>query len=363
MITSTATAILLNEIKKRCLLALLFVIPFAASSCSMAALLVSAALYSAVVVPVAAGLLPLSAVIGRLRSLLQALERSQALGVLRQAWFCSLWLHEVYSQLDGIHATTNQVLFFLLSEKLLCPDQRLSCLYVLLCYTVLAYLWRSLHTRQWSQLLHETSAADFIKLTTAFVVVRLGRGVAMSLVLLTFSLHFNHLEPGGAYVLFTATYFLLTQYRGEAGEETAAVSCARYLDLPVLEGLEEYWVPLLVRATAVLMSALVACVAALDASLLPLALLVGYSNVYVAGLRAAERLWEPLESQLAVVSAFPLASRSELRRRGDSTCAVCLDEMRPPGARVTPCDHVFHGACLRRCALQFGQCPLCKAPL
>lgn len=40
-----------------------------------------------------------------------------------------------------------QVLFFLLAEKLLCPDQYLACLYCLLFYTVLAYLQRSLYVR------------------------------------------------------------------------------------------------------------------------------------------------------------------------------------------------------------------------
>jgi hypothetical protein len=69
-------------------------------------------------------------------------------------------------------------------------------------------------TRHWSQLLNENSTADFIKLTTAFIIVRLGKGMAMSMVLLTFTLQFNHLEPTYGYVALTLLYFILSQYKG-----------------------------------------------------------------------------------------------------------------------------------------------------
>jgi hypothetical protein len=71
-----------------------------------------------------------------------------------------------------------------------------------------------LQTRHWSQLLNENAAADFIKLTTAFIIVRLGKGMAMSMVLLTFTLQFNHLEPSYGYVALTLLYFILSQYKG-----------------------------------------------------------------------------------------------------------------------------------------------------
>lgn len=69
--------------------------------------------------------------------------------------------------------------------------------------------------RQWSQVLHETTAADFLRLTTAFVVARLGKAVVMGLVLLTFTAQFNDIEPPLSYVLLTALYFLFTQYPGK----------------------------------------------------------------------------------------------------------------------------------------------------
>nr|CAD7194801.1 unnamed protein product [Timema douglasi] len=218
-------------------------------------------------------------------------------------------------------------------------------------------------TRQWTQLLHENTTVDFLKLTTAFIVVRLGKGVVMSLVLLTFTLQFNHLEPTFTYIIITALYFLLTQFKGEAGEETAMVEATRKLGLHILEGMEEYWLPLIISAAAVVMSTVVLCMALLELNVLLLCLLLGYANVYVAGLQMMENCWKPLSVQNAVVAVFPLASPKKLEQRGDTLCPVCLDDMRILTARVTPCNHIFHTSCLRKCVLLFGHCPLCKQPL
>lgn len=63
--------------------------------------------------------------------------------------------------------------------------------------------------------MNETSSADFIRLTTAFVVARMGKAVVMGLVLLTFSLQFNDLEPPMSYVAVTFIYFTFSQYPGK----------------------------------------------------------------------------------------------------------------------------------------------------
>lgn len=83
--------------------------------------------------------------------------------------------------------------------------------------------------RPWAHLLHETSAKDFIKLTTSFIVVRLGKGVILSFVLLTFTIHFNHLEPSFEFVCLTLSYFILTQYQSELSSTS---SCRQTFRLP-----------------------------------------------------------------------------------------------------------------------------------
>ncbi|PSN41586.1 hypothetical protein C0J52_17901 [Blattella germanica] len=282
---------------------------------------------------------------------------------IKRAWHLIRCLHKLYIRLDNIHTTTNQVLFFLLAEKVFCPEQRLACLYCLLFYTVLAYLKRSLQTRHWTQLLHETSTADFIKLTTAFIIVRLGKGMALSMVLLTFTLQFNHLEPTYGYVGITFIYFLLSQYKGIPGEETFIVSKIRNFEFYILEGFEEYWIPLVICGSTVAMSVGIIAAALFQFQFLILCMIVGYANVYVCGLQVIEKYWSPLAVQRAVISLFPLATLKQMKERGDSVCPICLDEMRLFSARITPCSHIFHGQCLRKCIIQFGQCPLCKQPL
>ncbi|XP_069695631.1 E3 ubiquitin-protein ligase RNF139-like isoform X2 [Periplaneta americana] len=347
-----------------CLLALLFLIPLAARLYSMVTLLSLAVIYVTVIVPVATGFYSAGSLFARMRSMAALMWDTEMLRYcVRRMWSFVLCLHGVYTHLDNIHTTTNQILFFLLAEKVLCPEQRMACLYCLLFYTVLAYLQRSLHTRHWSQLLNENSTADFLKLTTAFIIVRLGKGIAMSMVLLTFTLQFNHLEPTYGFVTLTFIYFLLSQYKGAAGEETYIVSSVRSLELHVLEGFEEYWIPLAIASSTVVLSAILVLEAIWQFNYLILCLIVGYANIYVCGLQVLDRYWSPFAVQRAVISLFPLATLRQMAERGDTTCPICLDDMRLFSARITPCSHIFHGQCLRKCIIQFGQCPLCKQPL
>ncbi|KAK6043300.1 zinc finger, C3HC4 type [Cooperia oncophora] len=52
---------------------------------------------------------------------------------------------------------------------------------------------------------------------------------------------------------------------------------------------------------------------------------------------------------------FTISARSDV-------CAVCLMEMWEE-ARVTPCKHFFHGACLRKWLAVRQVCPLCYSEL
>ena len=52
---------------------------------------------------------------------------------------------------------------------------------------------------------------EFLKLTTWFIAVRLGKGVVMAFVLIMFTAQFNHIQPDITYIALTFTYFLITQ--------------------------------------------------------------------------------------------------------------------------------------------------------
>ncbi|XP_075231431.1 uncharacterized protein LOC142330193 isoform X2 [Lycorma delicatula] len=348
-----------------CLLAVLFLVPFLARNYNILMISTAVLLYVTLVVPLAVGYITTGD--------LFSLAKRFVVGVLAifgeggwlrirvwRFWLLIQWFHHVYLHLENIHTTTNQVFFNLIVEKVLCPDQRFACLYVLLFYTVLAYLQQSLQKRQWSQVLNETSTADFIRLTTAFVVARMGKAVVMGLVLLTFSLQFNDLEPTISYVIITAIYFMLSQYPGIPGEETYAVNTVRQLDIPELEGLEEWWLPLFTRITTIIFSLIFILIAAVQRGHWFFAILISYVNVAVPFMKLVEDCWKPLKTHRLETSVYPIVTSAQLQKRGDQCCPICLDNMRPLSARITPCSHIFHAHCLRKCIKQFKQCPLCK---
>ncbi|CAG5118862.1 unnamed protein product [Candidula unifasciata] len=60
------------------------------------------------------------------------------------------------------------------------------------------------------------------------------------------------------------------------------------------------------------------------------------------------------------VESLPLASDEQLRRH-DDVCAICYSDMRT--ACVTPCEHLFHGVCLRKWLYVKETCPMCHRDL
>ncbi len=64
-----------------------------------------------------------------------------------------------------------------------------------------------------------------------------------------------------------------------------------------------------------------------------------------------------LQQHWSMLARYRFATQEELDEH-DDVCAVCLCPMR--FARITPCQHVFHGDCLRRCLQASDLCPLCK---
>ncbi|GLG95202.1 Protein TRC8 homolog [Gryllus bimaculatus] len=305
-----------------CLLAVLFLVPFAARvyHVNMTILLLAASLYAVVVVPLITGYITCGSIF-------------------------------------------RIVLYFLVSEKAFCPEQKCVSLYALLFCTMLAYLYQSLQTRRWSQIMFTTTTADFLRLTTTFIILRLGKGVAMSFVLITITLQFDDLEPCAPFIITTTLYFIITQFLKNP-KDNILVTAVRYMDLYIFEGLEEYWIPLLMNSLAILLS-IINIIIALnqDSGNIVLCMVVMYTNVIIAFQQLQEECIEPFKEQLKLLERFPLATKEQMAQRGDTTCPVCLDEMNFLTARITPCRHIFHGQCLRQCVLQYQQCPMCKQSL
>jgi E3 ubiquitin-protein ligase RNF139 len=56
------------------------------------------------------------------------------------------------------------------------------------------------------------------------------------------------------------------------------------------------------------------------------------------------------------INSLPEASTEQLHRL-DDVCAICYQEMK--NAKITRCNHFFHGVCLRKWLYVQDRCPLC----
>lgn len=86
-------------------------------------------------------------------------------------------------------------------------------------------------------------------------------------------------------------------------------------------------------------------------------LVLSYSNGFIALMELRVRVWQEMQAGLRRMSELRRATSRELRAHND-VCAVCLGAM--SAARITRCQHLFHGKCLRQALRISPQCPLCK---
>ncbi|XP_050686087.1 RING finger protein 145-like isoform X1 [Eriocheir sinensis] len=264
----------------------------------------------------------------------------------------TLAIHETYMSLYGARITANQVVFFLMVQELVTPWAHLTSLYFLLFYTVLVYIHRALFGRHWAMRVQVGQSHDLARLAVWYIATRLGKGVAMSFVLVMFTLQFSHVEPDLTFISITFTYFILTQHKW-TGEERI-ITWIRALRLPPLEEEEDFWVPLGALVLPLVMSAGVAVVVAPSRPWL--VVVAAYTNLLVPGLVVAQRVAGRDSPHAAVLTACRKATPKELEDR--PTCPVCLEELRQ--ARVTPCLHLYHASCLASCLAHSSLCPLCK---
>ncbi|KAK8395965.1 hypothetical protein O3P69_005213 [Scylla paramamosain] len=264
--------------------------------------------------------------------------------------------HQTYLALHGVRITCNQIVFFLMLQEVVTPWAHLTALYFVLFYTVLLYIYRALFGRQWTRGVQVGGQSrDLARLAVWYIATRLGRGVAMSFVLVMFTVQFTHVEPDLAFISVTFPYYMLTAHRWSGQERI--VSWIRALRLPLLEEEEDFWVPLGALALPVAASLGVGVMAAPSR---PWLAVVGcYTNLLVPCLLIARRVAGRDSPPAMVLTACRRATPEEVAER--PTCPVCLDEMRQ--ARVTPCHHLYHAACLASCLAHSVLCPLCKQPI
>ncbi|XP_037780000.1 uncharacterized protein LOC119576394 isoform X2 [Penaeus monodon] len=285
---------------------------------------------------------------GGLRVILQCLLMVLLLPFTFVRTFVPL-VHNFYLSFEAFRVTSNQMVFFVLAEHAMTPKPQQAALYFLFFYTVLIYLHKTLFRRQWGQNLNSTNLRDFLRLTAWYMAVRLGKGVALSFILVMFTVEFRHGEPQLSYIAATFVYFSITQHKWTGNERV--VAWLRSLSLELFEEEEELWVPLGFKAGTVLAS--VAVAAPLASTWPTLCAVAAYTNV----LAPVILLRAQFETQhQTILNKYRRATKEEILAH--STCPVCLETLKV--ARATPCNHLYHATCLRRCLELSPLCPMCK---
>ncbi|KAK7603652.1 hypothetical protein V9T40_003651 [Parthenolecanium corni] len=165
----------------------------------------------------------------------------------------------------------------------------------------------------------------------------------------------HYFQPTRLFTLITATYYLAT----EKMFADIFPTLLAHLRISCLDNLEILWAPVILSCTAQSLS-FASAFAALFCGAYKGALITFYLNVYLNYKKLINGSLRVLDEERALVSVFRFASKKELDEYED-VCAVCLNEMQV--ARVTPCHHIFHTDCLRKCLLNCDRCPVCKREL
>lgn len=369
-----------------CLLSLVLLAPLLTPACGVGVVLVAVLIYSCVVVPALANYYSFSRLVLRTIKFLShggsafgsglytglASKVAEALtaachytaGGLRVVLQCLLMVlllpftlvrtfvplvHNFYLSFEAFRVTSNQMVFFVLAEYAMTPNPKQAALYFLFFYTVLVYLHKTLFRRQWGQNLNSTNIRDFLRLTAWYMAVRLGKGVALSFILVMFTVEFRHGEPQLSYIAVTFVYFSVTQHKWTGNERV--ISWLRSLSLEIFEEEEELWVPLGLKAGTVLAS--VAVAAPLASTWPKLCAVAAYTNV----LAPVILLRAQYETQhQTILRKYRRATKEEISAH--PTCPVCLETLKV--ATATPCNHLYHATCLRRCLELSPLCPMCK---
>ncbi|GJQ66469.1 hypothetical protein Trydic_g4466 [Trypoxylus dichotomus] len=159
-------------------------------------------------------------------------------------------------------------------------------------------------------------------------------------------------HPNAFYNIVTFAYYLCTEKIFCEIIEAATTS----LNLDTLDALEYLYVPLILR-TYTALSSTILILSLLRTQYARYALVSSYFLLYLNMKDLCSNYVYPLVLEKQTFASFRVASVKDIED-WDDICAVCLTTMSK--ARITPCNHLFHPYCLKRCLKNSFQCPLCK---
>jgi hypothetical protein len=255
----------------------------------------------------------------------------------------------------------------MLCDRVLVPGHKVTCLYSVMFYNVIAYcvtyLKELIEKEDWSPYVNITKHSNIKHLAMSATKIVLEWTKAVTFVItLVFMLLVLGLEQGLKYFQPNVPYAICTWFYYMATERVF-VDCfptlLAHFQFDIFDSLELLYAPVILRVATASLSFLMA---------LPLIIwghyrlfvLAMYTNVYLRCRELTESSLRLLLLERKVLSQYRHASSDELEA-WDDVCAVCLSPMRR--ARITPCHHLFHGDCLRLCLKNSDHCPICKREL
>ncbi|KAF6216466.1 hypothetical protein GE061_000808 [Apolygus lucorum] len=276
-------------------------------------------------------------------------------GVMRFLWKFYAPIDRIeraYFKLKNLCVMFNQICFFMICDNVLVPGQKVTCLYTLMFYNVLAYcvayIKELVEKEDWSPYVHITDRSNIrhLAMSATKIVLEWTKAVTFIItivfMLLVFGLEtgLENYKPSVAYTIVTFLYYLLT----EKVFVEMLTMLINYSQIAVLENMESLWLPVMFQLATAGASSLLLVPLIIWGPYRP-ALAGLYVNVYLRLKDSYTSNLKELTSERTLIAPYRFATPDELGSF-DDVCAVCLNPMKL--ARITPCHHIFHGDCLRK---------------
>ncbi|XP_076659604.1 uncharacterized protein LOC143362951 [Halictus rubicundus] len=270
----------------------------------------------------------------------------------------------IFLQMQNISVMTNQILFLKMTDLLLLPKPEMTCLYTLMFYNVItycvSYIKELIEKEDWSPYITitERSKIKHLAMSATKIVLEWTKAVTfvvtLTFMLLVFGLEqgLHNYRPSTFYIMITWTYYSAT----EKLFAEMFPSILKLFRVEAFENMEELYAPVILRSFTIVVAVLHILLLVPTTSWRFL-LVTSYVNIHLR----LKDLWQKfaplLQCEQQFLNYYRKATPEEISRF-DDVCAVCLCNM--VKARITPCHHLFHADCLRRCLKISNTCPLCK---
>lgn len=288
-------------------------------------------------------------------------------GFLRQLYGPVDRAENLFLRMKNISVLVNQIVFLMLADKLLISKPKMTCLYTLMFYNVIAYcvsyIKELIEKEDWSPYvtLTERSKIKHLAMSATKIVLEWTKAVTfivtVTFMLLVFGLEqgLEHYKPSTPYTIITWIYYMATEKVFVEMFPTAL----GFLQLEALENIENLYAPVILRCFTISLSALFIILLIPSASW-RLLFVACYLNIHLRTKELARNSGAVLKREREILNRYRKATNEEIERF-DDVCPVCLSAMTK--ARVTPCHHLFHADCLRQCLKTSDTCPMCKREL